>query len=75
MERKCPQCGAKMHQTGNEKTLAKGCILGHNGDGFLYHNTEYDLTAFYYVCHNCGLVQQYIPDGLLNHIKNIEDSE
>ena len=75
MERKCPHCETKMHRTGKEITLEKGYILGHKGDGFLYKDTSYDLVAYNYVCHECGLVQQYIPDELLNHLKHLDSLE
>lgn len=75
MERKCPQYRTRMYRTGKETTLERGCILVHKGDGFLYKDTSCDLTAYYYVCHNCGLVQQYIPDDLLEYLKHLNNFE
>lgn len=69
--KKCLICNTEMKQIGGEIRLAEGCILTQKGDNFLYKDSHGDLTAYYYVCPQCGLIQQYVPDSLLKHISNM----
>ena len=74
MPKICPQCKTEMRRIGNKITIAKGCILKYKGDDFLYKDTYGDLDAFNYICLQCGLVQQYIPDELLEYLNQTERS-
>lgn len=67
----CPQCKIEMKQLGNENMLVKGYILISKGDGFGIRDRYGNLTSYYHVCPGCGLIQQYVPDGLLEHIKKL----
>lgn len=67
----CPKCNIEMKQIGNETELAKGCILTHKGDDFGINDIYGSLTVYFHVCPICGLVQQYVPESLLEHIKRL----
>ena len=67
----CPQCKVGMKQLGNENMLVKCCILISKGDGFGIRDRYGNLTSYYYVCPECGIIQQYVPDELLEHIKKL----
>ena len=71
MNKKCLQCGSEVLQIGDETTLSKGSVLIRKGDGFRLRDTYGDLTAYHYVCTKCGLIQQYVPESLREHIDKL----
>ena len=71
MIKNCSQCNTEMIQIGDEIPLIKGCVELQKGDGFGIPDSFGSLTAYFYVCPKCGLIQQYVPESLREHLVKI----
>lgn len=60
-----------MKQIGNKISIQNISIIKHKGDGFLYKDIYGDLHTVNFVCPNCGLIQQYIPEDELKYLDHI----
>lgn len=66
----CQQCNISMKLIKNTNVLKEHCII-HKGDGFGISDLESNLHSDVYVCPQCGIVQQFVPEDELVYIKEL----
>ncbi len=69
--KKCPQCDVEMKQINHTINLLHGGLIPHIEFGRMYVNDDRDLVINYFICPECGLVQQYLQKDKMKYLKDL----
>lgn len=71
MNKECPNCGIQMKRINRNINLIHGGLIPYIRQGEFYINDDRDLEINYFVCPECGFVQQYLLDNKMKYLKDL----
>ncbi len=69
--KKCLQCNVEMKRINRKINLLHGGLIPNIEYGMMYVNDDRDLEINYFVCPECGLVQQYLLEDKMKYLEDL----